>query len=285
MTKPYVIGADVADVLTAEDFAFLPGRASHNVIAAACELASGVLTAPDESVSEGIHLWHFPFGSPCLDNFLDESGVLTLSKELLGTERILLNNCMLWVREHEDASAVDTRYHRDYTDNGLFIRSGLIDAIGIMVYFTLVSIDDGPTVYLPRSVAAELPLYPRFIEVGDREHETLEASAVALTGPPGSILLHSLLGVHRASLPRQRGKRISLHAVLRRADAHWMSWTPWPRVADSHRFRSSLKHLTGSMCEVLGWPSSDWTGWNDETARKIVGLRFDLTALGGGNPR
>jgi hypothetical protein len=268
----------VRDVLMREDFVFLPGRASENIIKSACDLAGRVVAEPDESIAEGIHLWHFPFGAPNLDNFFEESGIVATAKEFLGTDHVLLNNCMLWVREHEDASAVDTRYHRDYTDNALFIRSGLADAVGIIVYFTSVSIEDGPTVYLPRAAAAGLPLYPRFIDTDDDNRVALDAAAVALTGPPGSILFHNLLGVHRASLPRGTGRRISLHAVIRRADAHWLGWTAWPRIADSHRFRSSVRHLTPAMRGLLGWPSHDWSGWDDAWARQIAALRFGIAA-------
>jgi hypothetical protein len=273
-----ISATEVLAELAIEDFVFLPGCVPEDVVEAAKAAANEIETTPDESVDEGIHLWHYPFGYPELDNFLDESGLLSAAEHLLGTKEVLLNNCMLWLRTDDSARRVRTSFHRDYADNCLVARSGVSDAVGIIIYFTPVTQLDGPTVYLPRSIAGRIPVYPRYCDLPDNEQAVLDASARFLVGPAGSVLIHSLLGVHRASLPLTNSRRISMHAVLRRADAHWVGWTAWPRLCDSERFRSGFSHLTPGMKALLGWPKPEWLGWKDDLAQQIANARFPSTS-------
>src|SRR5206468_3119343 len=155
---------DASEVMTrldADDYCWLPGVVTPEMTGAAMSCVTSIVASPDEATTEGIHLWHFPFGDVQLDNFLERSGVIDLASGLLGTTDLALNNCMLWVRQSVEACNQDITYHRDYTDNAFVARRNPRDAVGFIVYLSEVTADDGPTKYLPRACAEGLPLWPR----------------------------------------------------------------------------------------------------------------------------
>lgn len=258
----------------------LAGNLEESVATALVAQSAEILERPDEATEEGLHIWHFPFGSDPLDNLIDVAGIASLARRLLNAEHVLLNSCMLWVRLSDDSEDLDTSFHRDYTDNGLVARRGITDALGFIIYLTDIDLEDGPTRYLPRSVGQNLPLYPRRVVLNDGEYLALDRHAVPIVGPAGSVLVHSLLGVHRACRPTRPGRRVTLHAVFRRADAHWMGWSAWPRMADSDRFRASFSRLTPTMRELLGWPADSWDGWRESEATRISSMRFGYLPAG-----
>jgi hypothetical protein len=264
-----------------EDFVFVPGWIGADAVARAERLAPEVTAAPDEPTGEGLSVWHFPFGDELLDNLLETSELLAAARAVVGSARLLLSNFMLWVRDAGDAGRVDCRYHRDYADNCLVSRRGTGDGLGVIVYLSNITGEDGPTLYLPRSLGATLPPYPRHIGLTAADERALDRRATALAGRAGSVLVHSLMGVHRASQPTRGGRRLSLHVALRRADAHWMGWTAWPRLADGERFRRSLRHLSPAMLALLGWPDETWPGWAEPEARAVVARRYSLDSVPG----
>lgn len=258
-----------------DDFTVVRSAANAEVIEHAMRCSERVVSSPDESTADGLYVWHFPFGDAILDNFLADSGLLARIAAILDCQELLFNNCMLWVRDAADSALFETRFHRDYADNALVVSRSAPDAVGLIVYFSDVEADDGPTRYVPSPVSKALPVYPRWAD--DRAlSDALDAAAVDITCSAGTALIHSLLGVHRATLPRRPGRRVSLHAVVRRADARWMGWLAWPRCADAARFRDAFPHLSTETRLLIGWPPADWHGWEDPTAREIAFQRFGL---------
>lgn len=269
---PKLDTAAVRDLIIRDDYAWLEGYLAGDTTTTAAHLVESIVNTPDESIDEGLRLWHYPFDVPVLDNLLDSSGLLDLAIELVGTQDLLLNNCMLWVRDAAEAAKQDTRYHRDYADNALVCADAVRDAVGFIIYLTDIGPADGPTRYIPRDRVAADTLWPRHLE--DRDTGALDGRSVPLVGPAGSVLVQTLLGLHRASVPERPGRRITLHAVVRRADAHWMSWSSWSRLADGERFRKALPNLSSRSRALLGWPNPEWPGWSDPISRQIVAERF-----------
>jgi hypothetical protein len=208
----------------------------------------------------------FPFAGDAMNDIATHPELDSFVQRVLGADDLFLTQSILWAK-YAGAENFEQNLHSDWHGNSLLYPrdDGMFQQIPMIVYYSDVTEDDGPTRVVPRGLTEGEFLHP-----GERtraERPDLYEQELKATAPAGSVLIWSMRTFHRGSeILAKQTARFSHFLVWRAAANNWMGYQAWPR--DSHTFPDLERFIgraTPRQRELLGIPAPGHPYWNEET--------------------
>lgn len=205
-----------------------------------------------------------PFFLEALNRTAVHEDLISFAERALGTTDVLLAQSLLWVKYGGGQHAQPL--HRDYRDCSLLPPSPVSTQrqLCLILYYTDVGPDCGPTYVVSRQTASALPMTPSLLL--PEQAAQVAAGEVAVTTSAGSVLIFDTDLLHRASDMTDRARmRVSHHLNYRPASCHWMGWSAWGHMSNNDNMKRWLAQSTPRQRTVLGFPAPGDPYWCEET--------------------
>jgi ectoine hydroxylase-related dioxygenase (phytanoyl-CoA dioxygenase family) len=211
-----------------------------------------------------------PYRSWELNRLAFHPDLVDAAERYCGSTDLQLYKIELWAK-YGGGVDYDQVPHRDYGNHNLVVprADGRWPQLTTFTLLSDVTEADGPTRILPRSVGAEVPLWPAKRPAGefsDRE--------VSVTGPAGTILLYTTDVLHRGSaIAGDDRSRFTLLADYSVRGNPWMAKVAWPSRANDPNWAPMLARASLRERDLFGFPPPGHEYWNGQTVND-VGLRY-----------
>ena len=215
----------------------------------------------------------FPFTGDALNDISTHPRIIDLVEKLLATPDILLSQSAIWAK-YAGAADYEQGLHLDYQGNTLVVPrdDGDYRQVNLILYYTDVTEDLGPTCVVSQQHTQDLGLWPPFRT--RKKHPALYKNERPILAAAGSLLVFSMRTFHRAShITADAGARFSHHMVWRSAHHNFQGYHHWPRFGEKPELQSFIERATPRQRQVLGFPAPSDPYWTDET-RAAVSLRY-----------
>lgn len=217
----------------------------------------------------------FPFSGSTLNDVSTHPELIAFVERSLGTRDVRLSQAAIWAKyagiagaDHEQA------LHLDYQGNTLVVPrdDGAFRQVNMILYYTDVGEDLGPTYVVSQEKTRDLPLWPTHRP--RKKNASLYEHERPVLAEAGDLLIFSMRTWHRASdLTADSGVRFSHHLVWRAAAHDFQGYHLWSRMGENAELERFIERATPRQREVLGFPPPGDTYWNDET-RRAVAMRY-----------
>src|SRR3954469_15895438 len=170
--KPMPIRPSHLDQLFKHGYAIVPGFLNKSEIAAAMENVLRYVPTPEELhatperyawiFDEAEHLQtEFPFIGAALNDVSTHPAIIKLVEQVLGTRDVLLSQAAMWAK-YAGTGDFDQGLHLDYQGNTLVVPREDSDyrQINMILYYSDVGDELGPTYVVSQERTRELPLWP-----------------------------------------------------------------------------------------------------------------------------
>jgi hypothetical protein len=215
----------------------------------------------------------FPFAGDVLNDVSTHPEVVSFVKRLLGTDDVLLSQAAIWAK-YAGTGDFEQGLHLDYQGNTLVVPRDdeAYRQVNMILYYTDVGADLGPTYVVSREKTKDIPLWPTHrTRKKDAELYKNERPVLAQAG---DLLIISMRTWHRASdLIAEKGVRFSHHLVYRAAGHGFQGYHLWSRLGENNDLQRFIERATPEQREVLGFPKPGSSYWTKET-RDAVALRY-----------
>jgi ectoine hydroxylase-related dioxygenase (phytanoyl-CoA dioxygenase family) len=212
----------------------------------------------------------FPFADTALNNITTHPALIDFVSSTLGTDDVLITQALLWAK-YAGVGDWDQRHHMDYGNNTLVVPrdDGEYRQVPMILYYTDVTLDLGPTCVVSQQVRADRPLWP--LSVAREDGPELYEHEVPVAVPAGSLMLYTMQTFHRGTaMTAAEGARFSHHIVWRRAGFEWMGWRAFPREGNDPNMAAWLEQATPRQRSVVGFPPPGHPYWTDETVAGVA---------------
>jgi hypothetical protein len=191
----------------------------------------------------------------------------------LGTPRVALSQAAIWAK-YAGTGDFEQGLHLDYQGNTLVAPrdDGSYRQVNMILYYTDVDAELGPTYVVSQERTRDLPLWPTHrTRKKDSALYKLERPVLANAG---DLFIFSMRTWHRASdLLADRGVRFSHHLVYRAAEHGFQGYHQYSQMGEKPELQAFIARAAPRQREVLGFPATDDPYWTDET-RAAVKLRY-----------
>ncbi|HEV7300396.1 MAG TPA: phytanoyl-CoA dioxygenase family protein [Tepidisphaeraceae bacterium] len=215
----------------------------------------------------------FPFAVDVLNDVSTHPEIVSFVERLLGTPRVLLSQAAIWAK-YAGTGDFEQGLHLDYQGNTLVVPRDdeSYRQVNMILYYTDVDAELGPTHVVSQEKTRELPLWPTHrTRKKDTALYKLEKPVLAAAG---DLFIFSMRTWHRASdLVADRGVRFSHHLVYRAADHGFQGYHQYSQMGEKPELQSFITKATARQREVLGFPRMDDAYWTEET-RAAVKMRY-----------
>src|SRR5437764_11378444 len=154
--------AAVPDFLTSDELAaarrnMLRYFPTPEELAATPERYTSILEDPEHVQIE------FPFAGDALNDIATHPELIALVERLLGTREVLLSQSAIWAK-YAGTGDFEQEMHLDYQGNTLVVPrdDGPFRQVNMILYYTDVTPDMGPTCVVSKRHSRELALWPPF---------------------------------------------------------------------------------------------------------------------------
>ena len=225
----------------------------------------------------------FPFESDALNDISAHPRIIAIVEELVGTTDILLSQSAIWAK-YAGAADYEQGLHLDYQGNTLVVPrdDGDYRQVNMILYYSDVTADLGPTYVVSQEQTRELSLWPAFKP--RKKFPELYKLEEPILAKAGSLLIFSMRTFHRASaITAKTGARFSHHMVYRAARHHFQGYHLWAQHGENPDLGKFIERATPRQREVLGFPKPGDAYWNEETLAAVA-LRYpgmDMTPYRG----
>jgi hypothetical protein len=215
----------------------------------------------------------FPFAGDALNDISTHPELIRFVERVLGTREVMLSQSAIWAK-YAGTGDFDQGLHLDYQGNTLVAPrdDGAFRQVNMILYYTDVDEDLGPTYVVSQEKTRHLPLWPT--------HRTRKASPQLykderpVLATAGTLLSFSMRTWHRASnIDAAAGVRFSHHLVWRAAAHSFAGYHLWSRMGENPELQRFIERAAPRQREVLGFPAPGHPYWNAET-RAAVALRY-----------
>ena len=215
----------------------------------------------------------FPFAGNVLNDVTTRPEVIKLVEKLLGTTEIRLSQAALWAK-YAGTGDFEQGLHLDYQGNTLVVPrdDGAYRQVNMILYYTDVPIDLGPTYVVSQERTPDVPLWPT--------HRTRKMSPKLykderpVLAAAGDLLVFSMRTWHRASqMTADHGVRFTHHMVWRAAEHGFQGYHHYPKQGEDPQLQEFIATCAPRQREVLGFPKPGDPYWNDETLAAVK-LRY-----------
>jgi ectoine hydroxylase-related dioxygenase (phytanoyl-CoA dioxygenase family) len=246
---------------------------SAEELAATPQRYGGILEDPEHLQVE------FPFDDGILNDISTHPHLIATVEKLLGTSDILLSQSAIWAK-YAGTGDFEQGMHLDYQGNTLVVPrdDGAYPQINMILYYTDVTADLGPTCVVSKKDSADRPLWPAFrTRKKDAELYRIEKQIIA---PAGSLLLFTMSTWHRASaMTADFGVRFSHHMVWRAAKYGFQGYHQWSHFGEKPQMQQFIERASPRQREVLGFPPPRHEYWNEQTLAAAA-MRYPKMDLG-----
>jgi hypothetical protein len=212
----------------------------------------------------------FPFAGDALNHVSTHPEIIALVEKLLGTSGVMLSQSAIWAK-YAGAGDYEQGLHLDYQGNTLVVPRDDRDyrQVNMILYYTDVTDDLGPTCVVSHEHSRGLSLWPAFKP--RKQHPELYLREKQAIAKAGSLLIFSMRTLHRASdITAESGARFSHHLVYRAARHAFQGYHLWSRLGEKPELAEFLQRATPRQREVLGFPKVGDPYWNDETLEAVA---------------
>jgi ectoine hydroxylase-related dioxygenase (phytanoyl-CoA dioxygenase family) len=225
-------------------------------------------------VEEPEHLQiEFPFANDALNDISTHPDFVGFVERLLGTRDVLLSQAAVWAK-YAGTGDFDQGLHLDYQGNTLLVPrdDGAFRQVNMILYYTDVSDELGPTYVVSQEHTRDLPLWPTHRpRKKNAELYKLERPVLAQAG---DLLIFSMRTWHRASdITATFGVRFTHHMVWRAAEHAFQGYHQWSSQGENADLERFIERATPRQREVLGFPPPGHAYWNEETLAAVK-LRY-----------
>lgn len=222
----------------------------------------------------------FPYTGLGLNASTIHPEYLAFAERVMGTDRIMLSHGQLGAK-YARTRGFDQQLHRDYGNNTVVVppQDSAIVTVPMIVYYTDVTIDLGPTYTVSQDITRTIPLSPRFLI--REQHPDLYEQEVPITVPAGSAVIYSMNTFHRGSAMRApEGLRYAQNIGLKRLDAPWSGQTTFQHEGGRPEMDQFLENASPRERELVGFPRVGDPYWNKYTVDGVEGRYpgMDLTS-------
>jgi ectoine hydroxylase-related dioxygenase (phytanoyl-CoA dioxygenase family) len=215
----------------------------------------------------------FPFAHDTLNDISTHGELVSFVERVLETNDVLLSQAAIWAK-YAGTGDFEQGLHLDYQGNTLVVprEDGDYRQVNMILYYTDVGADLGPTYVVSQEKTGKLPLWPthrtRKKDARLYEHEK------PVLAQAGDLFIFGMRTWHRASaIDADHGVRFSHHLVWRSASKNFQGYHLWSRMGENRDLQRFIQRATPRQREALGFPSPRDPYWNDET-RAAVALRY-----------
>jgi ectoine hydroxylase-related dioxygenase (phytanoyl-CoA dioxygenase family) len=215
----------------------------------------------------------FPFTGDALNDISTHPDIISFVARTLGTEDIALSQAAIWAK-YAGTGDFDQGLHLDYQGNTLVVPRDdrTFRQINMILYYTDVTDELGPTYVVPQDKTRDLPLWPTH-RPRKKNAELYENERPVLANA-GDLLIFSMRTWHRASdMTAAHGHRFSHHLVYRAAQHNFQGYHLWSRMGENADLEKVIERASPKQREVLGFPKIGHEYWNAETLAAVQ-LRY-----------
>jgi ectoine hydroxylase-related dioxygenase (phytanoyl-CoA dioxygenase family) len=229
----------------------------------------------------------FPFAADVLNDVSTHPEIVGFVERLLGTRDVALSQAAIWAK-YAGTGDFDQGLHLDYQGNTLVVPrdDGAYRQVNMILYYSDVGADLGPTYVVSQERTHDLPLWPTHRT--RKKSPDLYKHERPVLAQAGDLLIFSMRTWHRASdIAADAGARFSHHFVWRAAEHGFQGYHQWSQMGEKPEMQSLIERATPRQREVLGFPKPGDPYWTDET-RAAVQLRYpkmDMTPYRGATSR
>jgi ectoine hydroxylase-related dioxygenase (phytanoyl-CoA dioxygenase family) len=215
----------------------------------------------------------FPFADDALNDLSTHPELIGFVERALGTRDVLLSQAAVWAK-YAGTGDFEQGLHVDYQGNTLVVPrdDGDFRQVNMILYYTDVPADLGPTFVVSQEKTRDLPPWPTHrTRKKDPALYKLERPVLA---EAGDLLVFSMRTWHRAgAVTAETGVRFSHHFVWRSAAHPFQGYQQWSSKGESEDLQRFVARTTPRQREVLGFPPPGHAYWNRETVA-AVGMRY-----------
>jgi ectoine hydroxylase-related dioxygenase (phytanoyl-CoA dioxygenase family) len=204
--------------------------------------------------------------------------LIAFVESLLGTDDVMLSQAAIWAK-YAGTGDFDQGLHLDYQGNTLVVPrdDGEFRQVNMILYYTDVDQELGPTYVVSQEKTKDLPLWPTHRP--RKKNEALYRHERPVLANAGDLLIFSMRTWHRASdITAEQGVRFSHHLVWRSAQHNLQGYHLWSRMGESPDLQRFIERAAPRQREVIGFPKASSDYWTDET-RAAVMLRYPKIKL------
>jgi ectoine hydroxylase-related dioxygenase (phytanoyl-CoA dioxygenase family) len=221
----------------------------------------------------------FPFVGNALNHVSTHPELIAFVERALGTPRVMLTQAAMWAK-YAGTGDFEQALHLDYEGNTLVVPrdDGSYRQVNMILYYTDVTAEMGPTCVVPAELTRDEPLWPTFRP--RKKHAALYKKEIPILVKAGSLLIFSMRTFHRASdMTAESGARFSHHMVWRAADHPFQGFHLWSHLGEKPELKRVIERATPRQREALGFPPPGDAYWTDETVRWVAARypKMDMT--------
>lgn len=221
-------------------------------------------------IDDAEHLQNeFPFAGNSLNHISLHPNLIDFVEKALGTREILLTQSAIWAK-YAGTGDFEQGLHLDYQGNTLVVPrdDGDYRQVNMILYYTDVTADLGPTCVVSKQETRDLPLWPTHRT--RKKDSALYGKEKPVLVPAGGLLIFGMATWHRASaIDADFGVRFSHHLIFRAARHSFQGFHLWSHFGEKTELQELIPKLTPRQREVLGFPAPGDPYWNDQTLRGV----------------
>jgi len=220
----------------------------------------------------------FPFDGDVLNDISTHSHIIKFVEKILGTTDVLLSQAAIWAK-YAGTGDFEQGLHLDYQGNTLVVPrdDGDYRQINMILYYSDVTAEMGPTFVVSQEKTKDLPLWPTHRP--RKRNPELYADERPVLAEAGDLLIFGMRTWHRASaITADSGARFSHHLVYRSARHQFQGYHHWPKIGESEILQRFIQKTTPRQRQVLGFPKPGDPYWNEQTLAAVK-LRYPAMDL------
>ena len=211
----------------------------------------------------------FPFAADALNFNSTHPRIIDFVEKLLGTREILLSQSAIWAK-YAGTGSFEQTMHLDYEGNTLVVPrdDGAFRQVNMILYYTDVGEDLGPTWLVPSEHAQNAGLWPPFRP--RKKYADLYKHERPIKAKAGSLLIFSMRTFHRAGeMTAPEGVRFTHHLVYRAAGCPFNGYHQYSQFGEKPEMKQFIERATPRQREMLGFPAPGHPYWNDQTLAAV----------------
>ena len=215
----------------------------------------------------------FPFAHDALNDISTHLELINFVERVLGTKEILLSQAAIWAK-YAGTGDFEQGLHLDYQGNTLVVprEDGDYRQVNMILYYSDVGADLGPTFVVSQEKSKDLPLWPTHRR--RKKDAKLYENEKPVLAQAGDLFIFGMRTWHRASdITADHGVRFSHHLVWRSASKNFQGYHQWSHLGEKPEMQHFIERATPRQREALGFPPLRDPYWNDETLAAVE-LRY-----------
>jgi hypothetical protein len=216
--------------------------------------------------------FEFPFVGHALNHATTHPRLITLVEKLLGSPDVLLSRSCVWAK-YGGGTEYEQNLHLDYEGNTLVVPrdEDIHRQVNMILYYSDVSKDSGPTFVVPRKKAAAINagVWPphRFA----RDWHALYEIEQPVYAKAGDLFIFGMGTFHRGSgITNPNKARYTHHFVYHAAAHRHLGHHCWPGRGEEAAMSEFLQNATPRQREVIGFPKPGDPYWTPETLAGVA---------------